>query len=803
MVPSQEGGQTGVPAVPPAQAVVPKTEATPPPVELAPLIVMPENSLEPELPFAMEAPFSLIVNQVTKDDITVVLKGDDVFVRRQDLIAAGIAPLKGRNEELFGRTYLSLKSVSPPLRYELDERDIVLRIEAPIELLPNQQLNLGGLPGNVTYQNRTSGFFNYGAHLTDFDMLNVYQEAGASYDGNLAFSTMYISTEREPIRGLTNFTINERETRRRLVFGDSLVQTGSLGSSYLMGGATLSRTFELDPYAVRSPRIGYAGTTLVPALVDVYVNGALVRTEPIQPGSFELSNLKVAGGRGMATYVIRDVLGQEQRISIPFYISGSVLAKGFEEFTYSLGALRDRLGLHSWDYNRVAFMGTHRRGLTDRLTLGGRAEATERLISGGWSLTTLTPIGQIEVELAASQERNEGAGLATFASYSFLSRLFSAGGFGRLVSDRYATLNIAADGDRITRSLGVYQSTPIGKRVSLASRAQFTRNRDTGKTWQVSTSVGAPLIYQLNGSLSVDYSRYEEQEGQWNIFAGLSYAFAQQYFVSAQTRVLDAQKRVLDSDAALDLSVNKSLPAGPGFGFRAGATLDEVQTANAQFQYQTSAGRYAAGVSMLDPGHGRPVERHYSVNAAGGIAVVPGVGLFATLPVADGFGVIRVPGVKNVRGYISNKEIGKTDRNGNLVVPNLLSYYGNRLSIAAENVPMRYSLGMTDQVIAPPQRGVAVADFHITLPHFYRGVAIIESHGKRVVPQFGQIRIQTENGELLSPLGTGGEFEFDGLAPGSHQAFIDYIDGTCEMQFEAPESEEPVIELGELVCSLP
>ncbi len=801
-LPSQEGGDVSPPPPPQeggeAVPTAPKEEGSPhgiPPTLPTPPAELPTLSMEPELPSAFEAPFSLTVNDVPKGEIFVVLAAGDVFVRRDDLLAAGVAALDGRDEAVLGQRLLSLKSVAPPLRYTLDEREIVLRIVAPIELLPKQVLNLAGVRGEVTYQKQTSGFFNYAAHLSDLSQLDLYQETGASYDGNLAFSSMYLSTKQQPIRGLTNFTLNERETRRRLIFGDALVQTSTLGSSYILGGWTLTKTFDLDPYAVRSPRIGFAGTTLTPAKVDVYVNGALVRTEQIQPGAFELNNLQVGGGKGLATYVIRDALGQEQRISIPFYVANSVLAKGFEEFTYSLGALREKVGLESWGYDRIAFMGTHRRGITDHLTLGGRLEATDRLISGGPALTAQTPIGQLELEVAASQERDGPPGLATFTSYSFSSSYFSAGAFGRLISDHYATLNAGARADRVTRGAGVYQATPLGKRMSLSSQGQISHDRDRGNGWLVNGSINARVVLQLNTSLSSGYTRYGDQ-GEWNVVLGLSYASSSQYFGSTQARITNG-------DAALDLNASRSLPIGPGYGFRANATIDEASHANAVAQYQTTFGRYSAGATVSDNGGKGPVQHNYTVDAAGGIAVVPGVGLFATLPINDSFGVIRVRGVKGVRGYISNKEIGQTDRNGNLVVPNVLSYYGNHISIDPEDIPIRYTVDLTDMAIAPPQRGVALADFLLTTPHYYRGTTVIDEHGKRVIPQYGQVRIPNEKQEILSPLGEAGEFDLEGLTVGVHQLFIDYAGGTCEMQLEATDSEDPVIDLGELVCILP
>jgi outer membrane usher protein len=800
--PDQEAGETvpdatpkpqplsiNDPHAPPASTVTPPVQPVPVP---APMPKKPSlEVLEPELPFTMQAPFDLFVNEVAKGQIIVALKEDDVFVRPQDLREAGIGMISGREEFLFEEQHLSLKSVSPPLTYTLDERAIALRITAPVDLLPHTNLDLGTTPPGVIYQQDTSGFFNYSARLTDFGQLDVYQEIGASHEGNLAFSSMYMSTANGPTRGLTYYTLNERETLRRLTFGDSLGQTGPLGSTSFVGGISLARTFDLDPYLVTSPRIGFSGSALTPSTVDVYINGALVRSEQIAPGAFQLNNLRVTGGRGQATYVIRDVFGREQRVDIPFYMSGSVLTKNLEEYEYTIGAIRENIGSQSFDYDRMAFLARHRRGLTNALTLSGRAEGSTDVVSAGPSLTTLTKIGQLELDLGGSYEREHGAGAAAFLSYSFLSRYFSAGLYGRALTDRYATVTSPSSSEHVVRELGLFQSTPIFNRLTLSSQAQLMQQRGQGKTWRVSASTGTRLISHLMFLTYGSLSGLETGDTSWEIFASLSYVFGQRHSTSLQTRLRDR-------DGALTLDASKSLPIGVGYGYRASVTLDEINNANAMAQYQTSFGRYGASYTMFDN-----EEHHVALETSGAIAIVPGIGIFPTLPVQDAFGIIRVRGVKDVRGYINNQEIGKTDRNGNLVVPNLLSYYGNRLSISAEDVPIRYTLDLIERTVAPPQRGAAIADFPVTSPHFYRGTMRVLLQGKVVIPKHGQVRVQAQTGEVISPLGDLAEFELADVSSGEQTLWIDFIDGTCEMKLDFPDSAETIIELGELVCEMP
>jgi outer membrane usher protein len=781
------------PHAPPASTVTPPQ----PPVPVSapvPAALPPKAAaevFEPELPFAMQAPFDLFVNEVHKGQIIIALAEDDVLIRPQDLSAAGISPLEGRTQVMFEEHYLSLKSVSPPLSYVLDDRAIALRIIAPVDLLPRTNLDLGTTPSGVIHQAGTSGFLNYSARMTDFEQVDLYQEIGASHDGNLAFSSMYMSSVQGPTRGLTYYAMNERQTLRRVTFGDTFAQTGALGSASFVGGVSLARTFDLDPYLVTSPRIGFSGSTLTPSTVDVYINGALVRSEQIAPGSFQLNNLRVTGGRGQATYVIRDVFGREQRIDMPFYMSGSVLAKDLEEYEYTIGAMRENVGTESFGYDRIAFLGRHRIGVTNDLTISGRAEATTDVLSAGPSLTALTPIGQIEVDLGASYERDRGAGGAGFLSYSFLSRYFSGGLFGRALSTRYATLNTPSTSDHILREFGLFQSTPVLDRLTLSSQAQFTQYSGRERTWRVSASTGTRLISHLMFLTYGSLVGLETDDRSWEVFGGLSYVFGQRHSTSLQTRLRDR-------NGSLTLDANKSLPVGVGYGYRGSVTFDEANSASAAAQYQTSFGRYGTTYTMFDN-----EEHHVAVEASGAIAIVPGIGVFPTLPVQDAFGVIRVAGVKNVRGYINNQEIGKTDRNGNLVVPNLLSYYGNRLSISSEDVPIRYTLQTTERAIAPPQRGVAVADFPVSTPHFYRGVMRVRMQGNVVVPKHGQLRVRVNEGETISPLGDLAEFELADIPSGKQTVWVDFLGGSCEMELDFPDLEDVVIELGEISCEMP
>jgi outer membrane usher protein FimD/PapC len=89
-------------------------------------------------------------------------------------------------------------------------------------------------------------------------------------------------------------------------------------------------------------------------------------------------------------------------------------------------------------------------------------------------------------------------------------------------------------------------------------------------------------------------------------------------------------------------------------------------------------------------------------------------------------------------------------------VPNLLSYYGNRVGIGAADVPLDYSIDATEKVFAPPYWGGSLVTFPVRKSQSFTGMLVVEVSGISVVPAYGQITVTTESTPVMSPLGKGG-----------------------------------------------
>src|SRR6185436_12417620 len=167
--------------------------------------------------------------------------------------------------------------------------------------------------------------------------------------------------------------------------------------------------------------------------------------------------------------------------------------------------------------------------------------------------------------------------------------------------------------------------------------------------------------------------------------------------------------------------------------------------------------------------------------------------------------LIQVPGVPHVRAYQSNQEVGRTSSRGNLLVPNLLPYYGNRLAIEDKDIPLDHDIGTTELVVAPPFRGGVVVRFPVRRVQSATGSAVVLVGESKVVPAFGQITVTgAANKASISPLNGQGSFYLEDVPPGRHDAEIEFGGGTCRFSLEVPAARgQALIDLGSVTCRMP
>ena len=733
----------------------------------------------------------ITVNQVARGEFLAFLDNDDVLMRVSDLEAMGVKGFSGRRISAPEGELVSLASLAPQVEFALDAESVSLELTTDPRMLGKKTVNLKpGHPDRILYSTDTSAFMNYSVNWRNFSAFDAFAETGVSLHGNLLYASASRDIQGKFTRGLTSFTVDDRERMRRWVAGDGWAYGGTLGGSVLMGGVSVSRNFDLDPYYLRYPSLGLSGAVTTPSTADIYVNGAIVRREQLPPGQFDLNNLPIPAGRGSATVVIRDAFGGEHTLASPFYASSAVLGRGISEYTYNVGFVRRSAGGAEGDgyQSAPAFLGRHRLGVTDWLTPELRAEGRSGLASAGGGVAARFLVGEVDADFSWSRAQGV-TGTAAALGYRYIGQPFNAGVFARIHSARYANLALSALEDRALTEGGAFAGLQLG-RLSLTGQYELTKMRDTGRTERLSLSTSVPVTRDVNVFVSAGRSRrIAGGDYAWEGFAGLSYSLPGGGIASL------SHERMADGTTVTAANVQRSLPLGTGYGYQVDAAGGSgADRGRGLFQYQGPYGRYEASYERIS---GQNVE---TLSASGGIVMVGGA-FSLSRAVGQSFALVRVPDVPGVTGFSSNQPVGTTNSRGDLLVPDILPYYGNRISIADVDVPLDYSIGETEKIVAPPYRGGALIVFPVQRARAVTGLLRLRRSGADVIPAYGTLAFASLEGKLVDlPIGGNGEFFVENAAAGTHDAVIRYNGTNCHVRIVVPETKEQFSNLGTVTC---
>jgi outer membrane usher protein len=741
---------------------------------------------------AQRAILSLIVNDAQHGQITVIVKDQDVLVRVADLTKAGLRSFTGSRTEIDGVSMVSLASLEPRITFTLDEKELSVSIVANTGSLADNDIDLAlAKPADLEYRSDTSGFVNYSASETDFQSWSGFFEGGISYKGGLFYSGLLLSGTKVT-RGLTNYTYDDRPDLRRYTLGDTFAGGGTLGSPTLIGGISISKNFSLDPYFIRYPTQQVSGVLTTPSTIEVFRNGLLISREQVAPGQFHLNNIPGQIGQGNTDVVIRDAFGNSQQISSPYYLSPQLLEKGLNDYSYGIGFQRSNLA-DSWQYDKPAFTAFHRIGLSNWLTVGGRLEASQDLVSGGPSMSLGLGVGEIDSAFAMSKSRG-GDGAAGSIAYQYTTPRGLGGGASlQWMSANYSTLELLSTVDRpIIQGVASF-STSLKFHSTLITQYSYERFRDTVTPTQ--HQISATLNTQIGSALTLRMTATAALPGSSNgtanqLSIGLSY-----YFGHRTTGTLSASHTGdhLSASNQGTVALQKSLPAGNGYGFLVQATEGQQAEQAGIFQYQNSYGRYEANYTRTVSGASS------TLLLAGGLCFI-GSRLIATRPVQDGFALIRVPELAGIPGEWSNQVMGTTDHHGDLLIPNLLPYYGNQLSILESSIPLNYVVDTDRKTIAVPFRGGALVEFPVHKIQQVTGKVLLRSGTISSIPVAAQLSMSNKTSNQVSPLGGKGEFYFENLPAGHYAASIDSKSGSCKFEIEIPNSDKVLIRLPTQYC---
>jgi outer membrane usher protein len=719
------------------------------------------------------------INETPHGDVLSLIEGEDVFVPKTFLEPMSLPMERATTKTLAGEEYVSLKSLAPNLSFAIDPADLILSITVEPRFLGKQVVALQRQKVAEDRGGDPSVFFNYAVSGQTKHTPTLFTELGANRGNRLFYSGLSRTPESGFLRGLTYLNWDSPQNLRRWTAGDAFVGTDVLGGSLDIAGITLTRQYSLQPYLLRSPSLDVTGTATTPSTVEVYVNGQLTNRIEVPAGVFTLRELPVTGGLGNTRLVVRDAFGRESVQTDSFYYSTNVLRKGFSDYVFSAGEIRRDLS-KSFEFDGGGALAQYRRGITDAITLGGRAEADRHIISGGPRLTLATRFGDFDLSGAASRDEHDSGTAGSYA-YRFNARRASFGLSAIERSDRYATLSLPANADRPIRDWNAFLSGSF-RWFSLGLLGNRTESRSGVKLQRVALQASAPL--GRFGNLFASAGKVEQNgKREPEILVGITLSLGH-----ATTADVLGQRTQGRDGLRTELRKPLTMANGIGYALQTDSITDERFVT---LQYQSSYGRYEIDADPRNSDH-----TTYSI--AGGLVGI-GHRILLSRPVQDSFALAHV-GVPGVRVFASNQEVGRTSSSGDLLIPNLLPHYLNLLRINDKDVPIEYEVAGTEVTVVPPSRGGVVAAFPVRKLRSYTGSMRLIIVGQPFVPSLGEVQVRAGDKPLTLSLGRSGEFYVEDLTPGTYPARLLIGRIQCDFRMVLPSSDAALTQLGVIPC---
>jgi outer membrane usher protein len=229
--------------------------------------------------------------------------------------------------------------------------------------------------------------------------------------------------------------------------------------------------------------------------------------------------------------------------------------------------------------------------------------------------------------------------------------------------------------------------------------------------------------------------------------------------------------------ASFNTIIQSNLPLGGGIGYRFSAATGRFERVEGRVSLRTSFGDYDAQLTWIDGKTGVRLSTVGSIGIVGGDA-------FAARRLDQSFARVRVGDYAGVRVYADNQLIGRTGKDGSVLVPNLRPYDRNVIRIDANDLPLDAELTDDRQVVRPGNRSGVVVDFGAK-PSRAALVRVVLDGGKPL-PRGSVVKLDGRSDEFISA--PGGEVYLTAVEKGAF-ALAEWSGGRCQFAVPAAGSE--------------
>lgn len=747
-----------------------------------------------------EAVLELRINGVLSHPDVIALRNaaGDLWLAESDFARLRLKLPQAAPHTSDGKRYFPVSAL-PGARVAFDEVHSAVSISVPASAFQSSSLALAGANRPPISPSGTGAFFNYvlfgqTGQYTGANVASGYGELGIFSPLGVLLNTASEQTTEGMssfVRLGTTFSHDFTDQLQTLRLGDAISVPGSWADAVRFGGVQFGSNYGIRPDLVTTPLLAATGTAVVPSTVDVFVNGRAVGSSEVPAGPFVVNQVPALNGAGDVSIVVRNALGQEQVVSLPFYSAPVMLQPGLSLWDLDLGAVRENYGLESDDYGPLMGAGTWRHGFTSQLTGEVHVESMRGGPTAGgidiaqaidhWAIVTLDLAAGGEP--ATSGILGSGPQPASSGTYEALGIQHVNEHLSLTLEAQHASAGfrevgnldgIATPLERNLAQVGWNFGRPGSLQVALVTQRNpdDTRQQALGITYQV--NIG-------NGSFSITTSHTSGDTHDSSVSAFYVLPLDGRRNVSTQFRY---DNQLPSPDAALVETLQKNLPPGPGEGYMLSAGTDGSY--NLQYQRQFDALLVQAAAARLFD------QSAETLTVSGGSTFMDGE-LRAARTVNDSFATVEVGGIPDVTVYYENQPVAQTDANGIAVVRDLRSFDVNRLSVDPLQLPLDAQIANPQVQVVPPYRSGTLVQFPVQRIH--AGLFRLRRADGSAVPPGAVVTLQGEE----FPVGLDGLAYVTNYDHGTNGE-ARWSEGKCSFRLPAPPPGQAQPDLGVILC---
>jgi outer membrane usher protein len=661
------------------------------------------------------------------------------------------------------------------IHYVLDSRTQSIKIKAPGKSFGLTDLSKQKTTADIANNSPPGAYLNYNLTSTATKGEQDSKSYGAFIEG-IVFNqygsvvssavTSVTNGQSRTIRAETYFQKDMPSSMEKLIIGDTISSAGAWSRPMRFGGVAWSTDFSLKQGFISAMTPSINGSATLPSTVDILIDNQKRQSDAVNPGPFQINNFPTVTGAGQINVVVKDMLGVQTLTTQRFYTTPRLLKVGLNEFSLEAGIERRNFGLESNTYDKPFIAETFRRGFNG-YTVESRTEIQADRQAAGIEIAGLIKTYAVtHAALAASNAQNQQGLHKVFGierSSKDLNINFKIEHYDRDFVQIGAIKNETKPRQKMLLGLGINFYRNLWVSTNLISQTNWNSSQFN----LAFANLSIPLIENISLNLYVNKQFGNNQDYSAGLNINMPFSNARSAAVSSTQ---NAQGNIYSG-----MEVNQAIVNGTGVGYRLRAGNDPAQQVLASISAKTPVNSITLDAGQSQFGSSLRLSSSGSIGILGGLP-------FASQNIGHGsFAVVKVADEANIDIYQSNRKIASTNSNGLALLPNVLPYQQNKVSIKPENLPFDLDVNETSQLVTPYARSGLFVSLDIKKTN-NRLVRLLKADGTPL-PMGSKVHVLPANTDFV--VAKRGEVYLTGLSI-ENTMLVAFQENTCSANLSAP-----------------